>query len=176
MGLLGSRTPYCGSPLLGKGWIHTSLKRTCVGFSCDTFLWYLKTKDFLLKNLKLFPGLKLKAALTSSRMYRIYIIFPFFFWLWRGHLLRLRCSMTERVSGQAWSSVTMANSSSYRPMEGSFAWLMPLKELFCIRLGWADSVVPPQNLMLLWQQVPLGCEIAADTLSTMCSPVCATGL
>lgn len=78
MGLLGSRTPYCGSPLLGKGWIHTSLKRTCVGFSCDTFLWYLKTKDFLLKNLKLFPGLKLKAALTSSRMYRIYIIFPFF--------------------------------------------------------------------------------------------------
>lgn len=62
MGLLGIETPYCGSFLLWKLWIHTSLKLThAATCSCnDTFLWYLRTKD-VLKSLKLIPELRLKA-------------------------------------------------------------------------------------------------------------------
>jgi len=50
VGLLGIETPGCGFFLLGKLWIHTSLKLThAVTWFChDTFLWYLRTTDFLL--------------------------------------------------------------------------------------------------------------------------------
>lgn len=91
----------------------------------NTFFW----------KIQLFPQLKAKISLLTATRTESTSYFPFF--LWRGHLLRLRCSMIEHVSGQAWSSVTTANSSSYQLMEGSFGWLMPLKELSCIHLGWA---------------------------------------
>lgn len=44
-------------------WVPPSLTLThaVTCFWRDTFLWYLRTKDFLLKNLKLFPELRLKA-------------------------------------------------------------------------------------------------------------------
>lgn len=62
MGLLGIETPYCGSFLLWKLWIHTlKLTHAVTCFCYEAFLWYLRTKYFLLKNLKLFPELRLKA-------------------------------------------------------------------------------------------------------------------
>ena len=94
----------------------------------------LGLKVFFWKILNIF--LLVKSRLFLAAMHRESTSY-FQFFLWRDHLLHLRCSMIEHVSGQAWSSVTMANSSSYQLMEGSFDWLMPLKELSCIHLGWA---------------------------------------